>query len=164
MFLAHVKIESEGLTHLEENLYYSSPLRLVQVFSSKFTGMADAARFTKNPKALANHVYAGKNGNGDEASGDGWKYRGRGGFQLTCKANYLAAEQALGVAYTLTPEIVAEPEHAILTSGWYWSSLNLNVAADQGDINWSTRAINGRAMLKLDDRRIAYADNLTALN
>jgi putative chitinase len=163
MFIAQAGYESIKFTHLEEDLYYSTPIRILQVFSSHFTGLADAARFTKNPKGLANKVYANRNGNGDEASGDGWKYRGGGLFQLTGKANYLAAEQALDVPYTSTPELVRQPEHATLTAGWYWSSLNLNVAADQGDSDWATRSINGRAMLGKDERRLAYNDNLVAL-
>jgi len=163
MFLAEGGFESVHFTHLEENLYYSTPMRIAQVFGSKFTGLADAARFTKNPQGLANKVYANKNGNGDEASDDGWNYRGRGVFQLTGRANYKAAEDALGVAYTSTPELVIEPEHACLTAGWYWTSLRLNTAADQGDVDWATRSINGRAMLGKEERRLAYSSYLTAL-
>lgn len=163
LFLAQGGYESEHFTHLEESLYYNTPINLIRAFGTHFTGLADAARFTKSPQALANKVYANRNGNGDEASGDGWKFRGRGVFQLTGRANYKAAEDALGVPYTSAPEQVIQPEHACLTAGWYWTSLNLNVPADQGDVNWVTRAINGRAMLGKEERRLAYTDYLSAL-
>lgn len=163
MFIAQASHESIGFTHLEESLYYSSAIRLVQVYGARFHGLADAARFVKDPQGLANFVYANRNGNGDGASGDGWKFRGRGIFQLTGRGNYQAAQDALGVAYTDTPELVSEPEHAALTAGWYWASLSLNIAADQNDVNWATRAINGKAMLGLEERRLAYAEALTAL-
>lgn len=163
MFIAQASHESMQFTHLEEDLYYRSAIQLLKVYRSRFHGLADAARFTQQPKELANFVYANRNGNGDEASGDGWKFRGRGLFQLTGRGNYQAAQDALQVAYTDTPELVSEPEHAALTAGWYWASLNLNAVADQNDINGATRAINGRAMQGLEERRLAYADALAAL-
>lgn len=163
MFIAEAGYESENFTHLEENLYYSSALRIATVFGSKFTGLADAARFVKDPQGLANRVYATRNGNRDEASGDGWKFRGRGLFQLTGRANYAAAAAALGQIYDETPELVVQPEHACLTAAWYWASLNLNTVADQGDVNRATRAINGKAMLGKEERSLRYTDNLAVL-
>lgn len=163
MFIAQARHESQNFTHLEENLYYSTPLRILQMFGPHFTGLADAARYTKDPAGLANKVYANRNGNGDKASGDGWLFRGRGCFGLTGRANYFAAESALGRPYVAQPGLVALPPDAALTAGWYWASLNLNTAADQGDVNWATRAINGKAMAGLDERRLNYADAMAAL-
>lgn len=162
MFLAQASHESAGFASLEESLYYRDPLRIVKVWPSKFTGYADAARFVKKPEALANHVYAHRNGNGDEASGDGWKYRGRGLFQLTGRHNYAAAGEGVGAPYVDTPDLVTLPLHAALSAGWYWASRGLNDMADAKDVVGVTRAINGKALLGLDERRELFSEGLKA--
>ena len=125
--------------------------------------MADAATLTRNPKALANRVYANKNGNRDEASGDGWEYRGRGLFQLTGAENYKAAERTLHRPYTIQPDFVVLPQDAALTAAWFWVDRGCKALADKDDIDGCTRAINGRAMLGKEDRRTRYAEALRAL-
>lgn len=162
MFVAQASHESQGFARLEESLYYTTALRLTYVWPSRFTGLADAGRFVRKPQALANHVYAGRNGNGDEASGDGWRFRGRGLFQLTGRANYEAAGDALAEPYVETPEIVATPPHAALSAAWYWTANRLNDAADVGDVRAATKLINGPALVGLSERREAYDVALSA--
>lgn len=152
-FLAQAAHESAGLTRLEENLNYTTPERIRQVFPSKVPSLADAQRLVRNPKGLANRVYAQRLGNGDESSGDGWLYRGRGLFQLTGRANYMAAGDALGIDLKREPDRVAEPEFAALTAAWFWSTTGCNQLMDRQDIDGTTRKINGPALLGREERR-----------
>jgi len=162
-FLAQAAHESIGFTRLQENLSYSTPERLMEVFKGRFTGLADAAQYLRQPEKLANRVYANRLGNGDTASGDGWKYRGRGLFQLTGRANYMAAGDGLGTDYKANPDLVAEPPDAAFTAAWYWAVGNLNAMADLGQIDTITRRINGPAMLGADERRALYQRFLQVL-
>lgn len=161
-FIAQCNVESGGFVHAEENLYYSSPERVRQIFPSRVASLADAARLVRNPQALANCVYAGRNGNRSEASGDGWRYRGRGLIQLTGRENYLDAAEALHQPYLDAPDLVATAEHAALTAGWYWHVNKLNVLADAGLVDGITKAVNGSAMLHRDLRRQLTADAVQA--
>ena len=162
-FLAQCMVESQGFTALEENLYYTTPARLNAIFSAIRTD-EEAAKYVRNPKALANKVYANRNGNGDEASGDGWRYIGRGLFQLTGKANYKAASEGvgLGAMYLHKPELVAQPTDACLTACWFWMSHGCNQLVDAGDFDRTTRMINGPAMLHKHERAAAFHRNLDA--
>lgn len=162
-FLAQAAHESIGFTRLQENLSYSTPERLMEVFKGRFTGLADAAQYLRQPEKLANRVYANRLGNGDTASGDGWKYRGRGLFQLTGRANYMAAGDGLGTDYKANPDLVAEPPDAAFTAAWYWAVGNLNAMADVGQIDVITRRINGPAMLGADERQALYQRFLQVL-
>ena len=162
-FIGQCVAESAAFQHLEENLYSSTPERVRQIFPSRVPSLADAARLVRNPQALANRVYAHRLGNGDEATGDGWRYRGRGIVQLTGRANYADAAEALGVDYLAQPDLVAQPVDACLTAAWYWHSAKLNVLADSSQIDAITRAINGAAMLHRDQRRQYTAEALQAL-
>jgi putative chitinase len=159
-FIAQASHESMGFTRLEENLYYTSAERVRKIFSGRVHDMETAARLCRNPRALADHVYANRLGNGDAASGEGWKYRGRGLFQLTGFANYYAAGAALGRPYKAEPDLVAEPIDACLTAAWYWQMRGLNKMADIDEI---TRAINGPAMAGASDRRQLYEEAARAL-
>lgn len=141
-FLGQCMHETQGLTAFEENLYYSRPERILEIFRSRVKTMAEAAAIAKNPQALANKVYSGRYGNGDEASGDGWRYRGRGAGHLTFKDNYAGAGKALGQAYVYAPEMVSEPKHAALTFAWYWETRGCNAMADTWGITAITKAIN----------------------
>eukprot|EP01136_Pigoraptor_vietnamica_P036549 Opistho-1_new@103291 len=163
-FLAQCHVESQGYTLLEENLMYSSPARLALIWPSRFASADEALPFVRQPERLANRVYSGKNGNGSEASGDGWRYRGRGLKQLTGRANYAAAAAALGPSYVETPGLVAEPTHAVLTAAWFWDSNKLNPLADAGLIDDITRKVNGKAMLEAAQRRRRTAEALRALS
>lgn len=161
-FLAQAMHESMDFTHLEENLFYTKPERIVQIFKSVPT-VDDAIPLTRNPKGLASRVYANRLGNGDEASGDGWRYRGRGLFQLTGRDNYLAAMMALDRDYLENPDLVAQPEDAALTAGWYWHRNGLNELADQKQIDVITKRVNGPAMLGARERREDFFEALVGL-
>lgn len=152
-FIGQCAMESAGFTRLEENLNYTTPERIRAVFPSRVKSLADAARLTRNPKGLANVVYAGRLGNGDEASGDGWRYRGRGLIQLTGRDNYVDAADGLALQLVTNPERVAEPPAACMTAAWFWHSRKLNILADSAQWDAITRAVNGPAMLHAAQRR-----------
>ncbi len=156
-FVAQCRVESANFTVLEENLRYRSPEVLDRTFRS-VVGLEDAARLVKaGPQAIANRVYAGRLGNGDEASGDGWRYRGRGLKQLTGRANYADAARALARPYVERPDLVAQPLDACLTAAWFWHTIKGNLLADSAQWDAITRAVNGPGMLQADLRR-QYAE------
>ena len=129
-FLAQLAHESTETTQLAEGLYYSRPERLCAVWPKRFPTPAAALPYTKNPQKLANFVYANRGGNGDEASGDGWRYRGRGLFQLTFRDNYRLTGLALNLPLADDPDRVSTPEVAALIAANYWQRLGLNALAD----------------------------------
>ena len=145
-FLAQCIVESQGFTRFEENLYYTTPERIKRIFPSRVADLEQAALLARNPKALANCVYAGKNGNGNPLSGDGWNYRGRGAIQLTGLGNYADATNETGRPYVKQPDLVAEPPDALLTAAWYWHTHKLNLLADSAQWDSITRAVNGPRM------------------
>jgi putative chitinase len=156
-FVAQCRVESADFTVLEENLRYRSPEVLDRTFRA-VVGLEDAAHLVKlGPQAIANRVYAGRLGNGDEASGDGWRYRGRGLKQLTGRANYADAAAALARPYLDHPDLVAQPLDACLTAAWYWHTIKGNILADSAQWDAITRAVNGPGMLQADLRR-QYAE------
>lgn len=163
-FLAHCILESARLTRLEENMMYTTPERIRSVWPSRFRTIDEASPFVRNPRGLANRVYSNRNGNGDEASGDGWRYRGRGLFQLTGKSNYARAGTALAQPYLSQPDLVAEPSDACLTAAWFWTSNGGNRLIDRGDFDATTRMINGPAMLHANERLALYLDGLGVFN
>ena len=150
-FIGQYGHETSGFTRLEENLYYTDPARIAQMFSA-LREVEKARAFTRQPKALANRVYANRNGNGSEASGDGWNYRGRGLPHLTGRGNYRAAASALGIPLEQNPDRVADPEAAVLVGAWYWKANGLNALADRWQLDAITRSINGAAMAGRSDR------------
>lgn len=158
-FLAQLCHESSEFTHLIENLNYSAD-RLVQVWPKRFTG-ALAATYARKPEAIANYVYAGRNGNGAEATGDGWAYRGRGPIQLTGRGNYAAAGGALGVPLETEPDTALTPKVGARIAGWFWDTHKCNDLADAGDFTAITKAING-GTVGLAERRV-YFDHALAL-
>ncbi|MBB1487702.1 glycoside hydrolase family 19 protein [Oceanospirillum sediminis] len=142
-FLAQLAHESGSLRYVSENLNYSAKA-LRAVFGKYFPTDQEAEAFARQPEKIANRVYADRMGNGDEASGDGWSYRGRGLIQLTGKDNYQRFSQAVGQDAVASPDLLAEnPDLAVATAGWYWNSRSLNEYADQDDIKQITRRING---------------------
>lgn len=153
-FIAQCRVESADFTRLEEDLRYRKPERLRAVFPSRVRDLEDAADLIRRgPKAIANRVYAGKLGNGDEASGMGWAYRGRGIKMLTGRANYADAAEALNYNYLDFPDLVATPLHACLTAAWFFHSVKGNLLADSWQISAITRAVNGPGMLQADLRQ-----------
>jgi putative chitinase len=148
-FLAQVLLESSELRQLQEFLSYS-PQRLRQVWPQRFPTDQVAEQYAHNPQKLANKVYAQRMGNGDEASGDGWAYRGRGLIQLTGRDNYAHFSAAMGCDALTHPDLLQEPMGAALSAAWFWRTHGLNELADGtvqagGDAHFSeiTRRING---------------------
>ncbi|MGE5340972.1 MAG: glycoside hydrolase family 19 protein [Candidatus Omnitrophota bacterium] len=153
-FLAQVAHESGELNRLVENLNYSAQ-RLMQIWPKHFPTLEIAQQYEKNPEKLANNIYSNRLGNGDETSGDGWKYRGRGLIQLTGKSNYMMADKVLNANLVGAPDLVAQPEFASLTAAHFWKSNGLNELADKNDDNnfiQITKKING-GTVGLDERK-----------
>jgi putative chitinase len=161
-FLSQVSHESSGFKFVEENLNYSAPA-LRTIFGKYFTDDSQANAYSRHPEKIANKVYAKRMGNSDEASGDGWKYRGRGLIQLTGKDNYTACGKALGVDFVSNPDLVASPDFASLSAGWFWFTRNLNNYADAKDIIGMTKRINGGTN-GLNDRQMKYAKLMDYFN
>jgi putative chitinase len=154
-FLSQCAHESGGFRFVVENLNYSAQA-LRAIFGKYFPDDTSANDYARQPEKIANKVYANRMGNGDEASGDGFKYRGRGLIQITGKDNYTASGNALGVDFINNPDIVEHPEAASLSAGWFWDTRHLNNYADQKDIVGMTKRINGGTN-GLDDRQMRYA-------
>jgi len=140
-FIGQCWVESKAFTDFEEDLYWRDAERLMRFFS-KIKSLEHAASLTRKPEALANVIYSDRLGNGDEASGDGWRYRGRGAIQLTGLDNYRAAETALGRPYVTQPWLVAELPDAFLTAAHFWHVNKLNVLADSAQWDAITRVVN----------------------
>ena len=153
MFLAQVGHESGGLTTIRENLNYSAE-RLKVIFPKYFRNV-DPSGYARNPQAIANRVYANRMGNGDEASGDGYRYCGRGLIQLTGKSNYNAFAQDMNMSLEEATEWLSTEEGAAWSAGWFWDSRELNQWADKGDILTVTKKING-GTIGLEDRKSHY--------
>lgn len=142
-FLAQIIHESGHLKYNQENLNYSAKA-LRSVFGKYFPTNALAEQYARKPEKIANRVYANRMGNGDEASGDGWKYKGAGLIQLTGKTNYTKCSEFLGIDLVNDPSLVYNsPEICVKTACWYWSVNNLNKYADVDDIKTVTKRING---------------------
>lgn len=149
-FLGQCAHESAGFTALKENLNYSAE-GLTKVWPKRFPSLDAAQPYHRNPEKIANKVYADRMGNGDEASGEGFKYRGRGLIQLTGKDNYEACGEALGADLANDPDQVSSPKYAALSAGWFWDKNKLNQYADSNDMSTLTKRINGGTH-GLDDR------------
>jgi putative chitinase len=151
-FMAQLAHESGHFSRLEENLKYSGD-RLWELFRKHFKDEAEAQTFSKQAEKIANRIYCNRMGNGDEASGDGWKYRGRGFIQLTGRNNYREIGQKIGVDLETMPDVVAtDVSVALKVACAYWDSRALNTFADADDLRAITKKING-GYIGLDDRQ-----------
>ena len=150
MFIGQCSHECGNFRLLEENLNYKAA-PLMKLWPKRFPNMEVANAYAGNPKKIANNVYSSRMGNRDEASGDGYRFRGRGCIQLTGHANYFHCSKALGVDLVMDPDCVATPKFAALSAGWFWSTHNLNAPADALDYTKVTKIING-GTIGLDDR------------
>ena len=153
MFSAQLLHESAMLTATIENLNYSE-LGLVKVFK-KYFDRNNAKKYARQPERIANRVYADRMGNGNEDSGDGWKFRGRGLIQLTGKETYIACGKGLGIDLIKNPDYLLTPEGSTRSAGWFWKSKKLGTSADRGDIIANTKIING-GMNGLEHRSKLY--------
>ena len=160
-FIGQCSHECGNFTKLEEGLSYAAD-RLMKIWPKRFPNMEIAQRYARNPKALANNVYANRMGNRDEASGDGYRFRGRGCIQTTGHSAYFHAGQALGVDFVMQPDLVAMPKYAALTAGFFWNTHKLNAYADSQDYVTMTKRING-GTIGLEDRKAHIAQALAVL-
>jgi putative chitinase len=152
-FVAQVAHESGDFLRVEENLNYSWQA-LRATWPHRFASDAFAQGFHRQPEKIANYVYAARFGNGNEASGDGWRYRGRGLIQITFHDNYARYAQAIDDPSVLAdPAQLAQPRHAALSACWYWTANQLNALADLGTeaaFNDISYRINGGEIGKAD--------------
>ena len=155
-FLAQCGHESGGFTVLQENLNYSAE-GLNKIFHKYFPTLESAQPYARKPEMIANRVYANRMGNGDEHSGEGYKFRGRGPIQLTGKDNYIACSDFLFQDDTLlqNPDMLLDPEYALHSACWFWWKNDLNNYADSGDLVTMTKRING-GTIGLEDRIAHY--------
>jgi len=143
-FLAQCALESTGFTATVENLNYSAQ-RLLQVFPKYFRGV-DPNAYARNPEKIGSRVYANRMGNGDEASGDGFKFRGRGYIQLTGKNNYTSFSKFVGEDCVANPDLVAT-KYPLASAAFFFKSNNIWAICDRGaddaTVTKVTKAVNG---------------------
>ena len=152
-FIAQILHESALLRHIEENLNYSAE-GLLKTFPRKFSKV-EAQMYANHPDLIANRAYANKGGNGNEASGDGWRFRGRGLIQITLRANYEALSKDWEMDVVSNPSLLLVPTWAVRSACWFWWKNGLNHIADAGTVRDVTRKINP-ALLGLADREQLY--------
>ena len=163
-FLGQLQHES-GLKPIEENLRYSEK-RLTEVFGKYFKAplpltytkkqleewekipKSSARDYAMQPQKIANRVYANRMGNGDESSGDGWRFRGRGFIQLTGRDNYTALTKwakanGINTDYVNNPDLLLREADALISALWFWTANDLNKYADKDDVLSITKRING---------------------
>jgi putative chitinase len=153
-FLAQCAHESGNFIFLKENLNYKAA-SLRRVFPKYFPDDATANQYANKPQMIANRVYANRMGNGDEASGDGWKFCGRGLIQLTGKNNYTFFAGSLDIPLDEASEYLETFEGALQSACFFWEQNKLNQYADTGDILTMTKRING-GTIGLEDRQRHY--------
>ena len=160
-FVAQCAHESGNFRLLKENLNYKAE-SLMRVWPRYFPNMEIAKAYEKNQEKIANRAYGGRMGNGDEASGDGWKFCGRGLIQLTGRNNYQAFADSIETPIDDIPAYLATFEGAVQSACWFWETNKLNQWADSGDIVTLTKRING-GTLGLADRQKHYEHALHVL-
>jgi putative chitinase len=163
-FLAQCGHESAGFKAVQENLNYGAK-GLLGIFKKYFPTETKALQYERKPEKIANLVYGSRMGNGDEASGDGYKFRGRGYIQLTGKNNYVAFGKAINEDITTNPDLVAT-KYPLLSAAWFWSSNGLNTLADKGADDASVTAITKRVnggTIGLPDRIKHFKEYYTLL-
>jgi len=160
-FMAQCGHESGGFVFLTENLNYSAA-GLMKTFAKYFPDQVTANAYARQPDKIANKVYANRMGNGDEASGDGARYKGRGLIQVTGKDNYFWFASSLEITPEAAAEYMQTFEGAAQSACWYWETTELNKLADTGDILTMTKRING-GTIGLEDRKKHYAHALHVL-
>jgi putative chitinase len=150
-FMAQVSFESMAFTKFEEDLFYRDPQRLCDVWPTHFVmtqgdaHRAYAPEYIRNPLKLGNFIYANRNGNGNQASGDGYLFRGLGPIEVTGRQNYANCSQFLYQDDRLVqhPEQLLLAEPGMMSAGWFWSIHGLNALADQDSFTRVTQIING---------------------
>ncbi len=152
-FIVQLVHESAGLTKFEESLYYKTGERIKATWPKRFINSASAQPYAKNPQKLANRVYANRMGNGDEASGDGFRYRGRSGLQATGKDMYAKISVVLKFDFVSNPDALADPKWVLPASLAIAKLLKLG---ELTGMDADTRRLNG-GTIGLADRKAIYA-------
>ena len=163
-FIAQCAHESGGFTTLKENLNYK-PMSLRKLFPKYFDTDELAQQYCSKPNkqaAIANRIYASRMGNGDEASGDGYRFSGRGLIQLTGRATWQEFADSIETSLTDLDEYMQTFEGACQSACFFWESRKLNQYADTSDILTLTRKING-GVIGLEDRKKHYEHALHIL-
>jgi putative chitinase len=163
-FLAQCTHESNDFTALKENLNYKAA-SLRKLFPTHFETDEIANHYASLPnkqEAIANRMYANRMGNGDEASGDGYRYCGRGAIQITGKDNYFWFAASVSITPEEASEYMQTFEGALQSACWFWENNNLNKWADAGDMDKMTHIING-GTIGIEDRKARYAKILRIL-
>lgn len=155
-FMAQCAHESAQFTVLKENLNYSTE-GLCRVFPKYFPNTELAQAYAHKPEQIANKIYGGRMSNGAEATGDGWRFHGRGIVQITGRDNYTRCSQDLYGDDTLlqNPDKLTDKDGAIYSACWFWFGRDLNTLADAGDMLNITKKING-GTIGLEDRMSHY--------
>jgi putative chitinase len=153
-WLAQCAHESGYFRFLQENLNYRAE-SLLKTFPRHFKSLDEARQYERQPAKIANRVYANRMGNGDEASGDGFRYLGRGLIQLTGKNNYTLFAAAIDTPLEEIPEYLQTFEGAIQSACWFWEQNNINRFADSKDIVTMSKRING-GTIGMEDRKMKY--------
>lgn len=141
-FLGQCSHESGGFRETEENLNYRAQ-GLVATFHKYFPDEDAAEPYAHNPEKIANKVYANRMGNGDEDSGDGFKFHGRGLIQLTGKNNYKYMSEDFGVSLDEVVEFLSTPAGAVESAAWFWKNTKINPLADEDNCEAVTKKVNG---------------------
>jgi putative chitinase len=151
-FLAQCGHESGGFKAVSENLNYGAA-GLQSIFKKYFTPVS-AKEFERKPEKIANIVYANRMGNGPQASGEGWKFRGRGYLQITGKSNYSALTKDTGIDFLENPDLIATT-YPLMTAGWFFKKNNLFILCDKGAtrevVESVTKRVNG-GLIGIEDR------------
>ena len=147
-FIGQASHESGHFKLLEENLNYRAET-LMKLWPKRFSTIDEANKYARQPKLIANHIYSNRMGNRDEASGDGFRFRGRGLFQLTGHDNYWHCGQALGQDFVMNPDLIATPMYAALSAGWFWQTHGCSKLVDNPE--QMCKRING-GLIGLQDR------------
>jgi putative chitinase len=161
-FLSQIIHESGAFNLTKENLNYSAD-GLRKTFGKYFPTMELANQYARQPEKIANRVYANRMHNGDEASGDGYRFCGRGLIQITGRENYTKFAAALDMSLDSCVMYMETPEGACSSAGWFWDTNQLNTYCDSGDFITLTKRINGGTN-GLDDRRRVYDQAISLLN
>jgi putative chitinase len=158
-FLAQIAYESDQCREIQERLNFSA-VGLTRTWPKRFPTLELARPFEYHPEKLANHVYAGRLGNGPAESRDGYRFRGRGLILTVGRSNYTSVSDALGVDFVSNPDALLDPRHAAMAAAWFWKTRGLSELADDRtddddsdneDFRQITRVIN-RGLNGLPDR------------
>lgn len=154
-FIGQTYVESAGYTALHENLNYRAE-SLMKVWPRYFPDINIARQYANKPEQIANRAYANRMGNGDESSGDGWRFCGKGLIQITGRDNYQSFADSLQMALDDVPAYLQTFEGSVQSACWFWESNNLNQYSDAWDIETLSKKINGGDLGH--DQRISWCN------